>query len=85
MLSCMDCLYIFEINPYHLQIFSPILVIFLFCLWFSFCAKGFKIDQVLCLFLLLCKVNPKRDCYDICQRVFCLCFPLRVYSIQSYI
>ena len=30
------------------------------------------------LFLLLWEVDHRGSCYDLCQRLFCLCFPLRV-------
>ena len=30
-------------------------------------------------------MDPQKYCYDLCQREFSVCFPLRVYSVQPYI
>ena len=82
-LSCMSCLYILEINPLEINSFSRSVG----CLFVLFMAsfagrKLLSLIRSICLFLflfsLLQEVDPKIYCCDLCQRVFCLCFPLRV-------
>ena len=65
-----------------LQIFSPSsLLVFLFMASFAV-QKLSSLVSPICLFLLLFplleKVDQKRSCCDLCQRVFCLCFPVRL-------
>ena len=57
----------------------------IFHLSYSFlrCATAFNFNQVpfvnFCFcFPLLWEVNHRGSCYDLCQRVFCLCSPLGV-------
>ena len=33
--------------------------------------------------LLLQEASPKRSCWDLCERMFCLCFPPRVFILSS--
>ena len=93
-LSCMNCLYILEIN---LLSVSCIVCKYLlpscrlsFCFLYGFlcCAKAFKFNYVsfvyFCFYFHYCRRwNPKRYYYDLCQRVFCLCFPLCVSFIAN--
>ena len=48
MLSCMNCLYILDINPLSVLIFASIfshsISCFLFCWWFLCCSKAFKFN-----------------------------------------
>ena len=70
----------------HLQIFSPIpWVVFLFIVSFAvqklFCLIRSKLINNLFIFVfifILEEVDQKRYCCNLCQTVFCLCFPLRV-------
>ena len=87
-LSCMSRLYILEIKlcqSHGLQIFSLIpQVILSFCLQFplpvesllSFIRFLFFFIEFLLLLLLPWKTDLRKCCYDICQRMFCLCFHL---------
>ena len=81
-LSCMSCLYIVEINSLSLVSFAIISshsegrLFTLLC-----CAKAFTFNCVpivyyFFLFPLLWEVGHRGSCCDLCQRVFCLCFPL---------
>ena len=84
MLSCMSWLYILEINPLSVAsfpIFSPILqVVFL-------CMVSFAVQKLLSLtrpywFIFVFtsisfRIDPKKYCCNLCQKVFCLCFPLK--------
>ena len=64
-----------------------------FHLAYSFlcCAKAFKFNQAplvyFCFYFHYSRrwVKARGSCFDLCHRVFCLCFPLRVYSFWSYI
>ena len=87
LLSCMCCLYILEINPLSIDSFANIFshseVVYSSCLQFPLLCKSFQVSFApICLFLffipLLQQVDQKRSCCDFCQRVFFLCFPLRV-------
>ena len=85
-LSWMSCLYILKINPLSIVslaiIFSHsegcLLVLFIV----SFAVqKLLSLISHICLYLflfpILQKVDQRRSCCDVCQRVYCLCFPLR--------
>ena len=94
-LSCMSCLYILEINPLSIVSFTIILSFsgLSFHLAYSFlcCAKSFKFNQAplvyFCFYFHYSRrwVKAGGSCFDLCHPVFCLCFPLRVYSFWSYI
>ena len=75
-----------------MQIFSPMqLAAFSFCSKIPSSAKVFGWCSPICLFLLLFPLTEETDpssskythCWDWCQRVYCLCFPLRVLWFQS--
>ena len=85
-LSCRSCLYIFEINSLSIASFAIIFSHSEGCL-FTLLVVSFVVQKLLslirpCLFLLLFPllwdVGHRGFCCDICQRVFCLCFPLGV-------
>ena len=94
MLSCMNCLYILEINPLSVDSFENIFSHYYGCLFILFIVS-FAVQKLrscirshlfLFLFPLLYEVYQKRSCCDLCQRVFCICFLLRnFYVFQSYI
>ena len=83
-LSCMSFLYILEINPLSVVSFAIISSHsegYLFILFLvSFDVQKFLswIRFYLFLFPLLYEVGHGGSCCDLCQRVFCLCYPLRV-------
>ena len=86
-LSCRSCLYIFEINPLSVSSFAIIFSQSEGCL-FTLLTISFVVQELLSLirphflFLLLFpvfwEVGHRGSCCDLCQRVFCLCFPLGV-------
>ena len=85
-LSCMNCLYILEINPLsvvsfaiifsHSEGFPLILFVSVVVQKLSSLIKPHLFN--LFLFLLLWEVAHRGSCCDLCHRVFCLCFPVRV-------
>ena len=91
-LSCMSCLYIFEINSLSVPSFA---IIFSHSegYLFTLLIVSFIVQKLLSLirshflfllsFPLLWEVGHRGSCCDLCQRVFCLCFPLGVldYSL----
>ena len=85
-LSCMSCLYILEINTLLVSSFANIFSHSVGCLHFvcSFLcfAKAFNlIRSPLFIFVFIFITlgdGSKKSCCDMCQRVLCLCFPLRV-------
>ena len=91
--NCMSCLYILEINSLSVSSFATIFSQsegYLFTLLIvSFIVGKLLSLSPICLFLflfpLLWEVGPRASCCDLCQRVFCLCFPLRFYIFWSYI
>ena len=85
-LSCMSCLYILEINSLSVVLFTTIFSHFEGCL-FTLPIVSFVVEKLLSLirshlflllFPLLWEVGHRGSCCDLCQRVFCLCLPLRV-------
>ena len=89
MLSCMSCLYLLDINLLLVisfaHIFSHSVGFFSFCLCFLCCAK-LLIRSHLFIFAFISftlEDRSKTYCCTLCQRMFCLCFPLRVYGTQS--
>ena len=85
-LSCMSCLYIFEINSLllHLLLFSPILNA-VFSLAYSFlrCVKAFlsliRSHLFIFAFISMTLEGGSGSCCDLCQRVFWL------FSFRSFI
>ena len=85
-LSCMSCLYILEINPLSVVslaiIFSHSEGLFILLIVSFVVKKPLSLIRfhlfILILFPVLLDVGPRGYCCDLCQRVFCLCFPLRV-------
>ena len=86
-LSCMSCLYILDINLLLVIICKYFLpfsrLCFHFVDGFLCCAKAFKFNQVALVYFCFCflclRKQIKKYCYDLCQRVFCLCFLLGVF------
>ena len=83
-LSCISCLYIFEINSLSVASFAIIFSHSEGCL-FTLLIVSFIVQKLLSLirshlFLLLFpifwEVGHRGSCCDLCQRVFYLCFPL---------
>ena len=83
----LSCLYILEINHLSVASLSNIFshcVSYLFVLFMvSFSVQKFLslIRSHLFIFVLISllkNVDPKSCCCDLCQKVLCLCFPLRV-------
>ena len=84
-LSYMSCFYILEINPLSVALFAIIFShsegrLFIFFI-VSFAVQKllslFRSYLFLFLFLLIWEVGGGSKC-NLCQRVFCQCFPLRV-------
>ena len=86
-LSYMSCLYILEINPLSVALFANIFSHSEGCLLVSF-VVFFAVQKLLSLirsyyflknFLYYRSwIKKKKPCCNLCQRVFCLCIPLRV-------
>ena len=86
-LSCISCLYIFEINCLSVASFAIIFSHSEGCL-FTLLIFSFVVQKLLILirshflFLLLFpvfwEVDHRGSCCDLCWRVFCLCSPLGV-------
>ena len=86
-LSCMSCLYIFEINSLSVALFAIIFSHSEGCL-FTLLIVSFIVQKLLglirshlfifALFPLLWEVGHRGSCCDVCQRVFSLCSPLGV-------
>ena len=85
--SCMSCLYILEINSLSVVSFAIIFSHSEVCL-FTLLLVSFAVQKLLSLirshlltFVFISVTLEGRhrgSCFDICHRVFCLCFPLRV-------
>ena len=86
-LSCMSCQYILERNPLSVVSFAIIFFHPEGCL-FTFLIVSFTVQKLLSLirshlftfvlFPLTQELGHRGSCCDLCHRVFCLCFPLRV-------
>ena len=86
-LSCMSCVYIFEINPLSVALFPIIFSQSEGCL-FTLLIVFFVVQKLLSLtrshlfifafISITLGGGHRRCCCDLCQRVFCLCFPLGV-------
>ena len=83
-LSCMSCLYILEINSLSIVSFALIFSHSEGCL-FTLLLISFIVQKLLSLirshfvFISITLGSRHRgSCCDLCHRVFCLCFPLRV-------
>ena len=86
-LSCMSCLHIFEIHPLSVASFAIIFSHSEGCL-FTLLIVSFLVQKLLSLirphllflflFPIFWEVGHRGSCCDLCQRVFCLCFPLGV-------
>ena len=87
-LSCTSCLYIL-INPLSVAQFANIFshsvgyVFILFMVSFGVQKLLSLIRSHLCIFILIRKVGQRRYHCNLSQRVFCLCFPLRVLQYPS--
>ena len=85
-LSCRSCFYIFEINSLSVASFAIISShsegCFFILIIVSFVVQKplslIRSHLFLLLFPLLWEVGHRGSCCDLCQRVFCLCFPLGV-------
>ena len=83
-LSCMSCLYILEINPLSVASFANIFSHSKCCLFLLFMVSSAVqkllgcIRSHLFIFVFISISLGGGSCCDLCHRVFCLCFPLRV-------
>ena len=87
-LSCLSCLYILEINPLSVVSFVIIFPHSECCL-FTLLIVSFVVQKLLSLirshlftFVFISVTlggGSRGSCSDLCHRVFCLCFPLRVF------
>ena len=84
-LSQISCLHILKINPLSVVWAAIILSLSDGCLSILFIVS-FAVQKLLSLIKfhlfifisLLLEVGHRESCCDLCQNVFCLCFPLRV-------
>ena len=91
MLSCMNCIYMLDINLLLVISFANIFSHSVGCL-FILLTASFAVQKLLSLirshlfiFAILSftlEDGSKKYCCDLCQRVFCVCFPLGVLWFQ---
>ena len=92
-LSCRSYLHIFEINSSSVALFAIVFSHSEGCL-FTLLIVSFIVQRLLSLirshlfififfFPLLWEVGCRGSCCDLCQKVFCLCFPLRVFIVSG--
>ena len=81
----LSCLYILKINYLSVISFAIIFSHSVGCLFILFIVSsvvhkllGLLRSHLFFLFPLLWEVGHRGSCCDLCQRVFCLCFPLGV-------
>ena len=86
---CMNCLYILEINHLLVEWFANIFSHSVGCLFIFFdgflcCAKALSWIRFHVLIFVFISIilgdGIKKYCCNLCQRVFCLCFPLGILS-----
>ena len=87
LLSCMSCLYILEIKPLSVASFANIFSHSIGCLFILFMVS-FAVQKLVSLIRshlfifafisFALEDRSKKYCYNLCQRVFCLCFLLGV-------
>ena len=85
-LSCMTCLYILEINSLSVVSFAIIFSHSESC-HFNLLIVSFAVQKLLSLIrshlftfvFISVTLGHRGSCCDLCHRVFCLCFPLRVF------
>ena len=87
LLSCMSCLYILEINPLLVASFANIFSHSV-CCFFVYFMVSFAVQKLISLIrshlfifvfiFITLGGGSKRSCCNLCQRMFCLYFPLRV-------
>ena len=91
-LSCMICLYILDIMPLLIISFANIFFNFIGCPFIlsmiSFAVHNLSLSRshlfILLLFLFHYETK-KIHCYNICQRVFCLCYLPDFYGFISLV
>ena len=87
----LSCLYILETNPLSVALFANIFSHsdgYLFVLFLvSFAVKGFKFNQVpfvyFCFYSHFFRRWVKKDLAVVYVRVFCLCFPLKIFIMST--
>ena len=90
LLNCMSYLYILEINPLSVTSFANIFSQSVGCLFFLFVVslavrKLIRLIRshlfILLLFLVPWGTDIRKHCYDLCQRMFCLCSLLVLWCL----
>ena len=92
-LSFTSYLYMLDINTWLVMAFANIFSNSVCCV-FVLLMVSFAVQKLLhlikshllifCFYFHYSRRRVQKNCCDLCQRVFCVCFPL-FYSIQSYI
>ena len=90
-LSCTNSFYILGSNPLSVALFAIIFshsegcLSILFTVSFAVQKLLSRICLLLFLFSLLQEVSQRGSCCDVCQRVYLLCFPLRLFAILTFV